>query len=185
MRFLETSLRGVWLIEPDRVADERGWFARTFDVSEFAARGMALEPVQASASLNRHAGTLRGMHLQREPHGEPKLIRCVRGAVYDVALDLRPDSPTHRAWHAVELAAGDGRGLFIPPGVAHGFQTLEDDTEVHYLMGHRYVPKAAAGVRWDDEAFAIRWPDAAGGRIISERDRLYPDYLGGEHGPPS
>jgi dTDP-4-dehydrorhamnose 3,5-epimerase len=176
VRFVETPLAGAWVLEPDLVHDERGWFARTFDAQELAAHGMEPAIAQANTSFNPRRDTLRGMHFQRDPHGEPKLVRCVRGAIFDVAVDLRPGSPTHRAWHAVELRAGDARGLYIPAGMAHGFQTLEDDTEVHYLMGARYAPESASGVRWDDPAFAIEWPRPAGERIISERDRGYPDY---------
>jgi dTDP-4-dehydrorhamnose 3,5-epimerase len=176
VRFTETPLAGAWVLEAEPVEDERGWFARTFDADEFAARGMEAAVVQANASFNARRDTLRGLHLQREPHGEPKLVRCVRGAIFDVAVDLRLGSPTHRAWHAVELRAGDGRGFYIPAGMAHGFQTLEDDTEVHYLMGARYVPEAATGVRWDDPAFGIVWPEPVDARIMSDRDRGYPDY---------
>ncbi len=176
MKLAPTPIPGVWVVEPERIADERGWFARTFDAAAFAAHGLEPAVVQASASFNVRRGTLRGMHLQAAPHGEPKLVRCVRGAIFDVALDLRPGSPAHRRWHAVELSAENGRGLYLPPGVAHGFQTLADDTEVLYLMGHEYVAQAASGVRWDDPAFAIAWPEAPEGRTISDKDRAYPDY---------
>jgi dTDP-4-dehydrorhamnose 3,5-epimerase len=117
------------------------------------------------------------MHYQADPHGESKLVRCVRGAIFDVAVDLRADSPTYCRWHGVELSAESRRALFVPAGLAHGFQTLTDDCEVHYQMGHRYVPEASRGVRWDDPAFAIEWPPAPpGGRTISDRDRSYPDF---------
>ncbi len=176
MRFEETPLPGAWVIDVDALSDERGWFARTFDQAEFAARGLCAEVVQANASFNARRDTLRGLHYQAEPHGESKLVRCVRGAVFDVAVDLRPESPTHCGWHAVELSADNRRMFYIPAGLAHGFQTLTDDCELHYLMGRRYVPEAARGVRWDDRAFAVAWPESAGERTMSERDRGYPDY---------
>jgi dTDP-4-dehydrorhamnose 3,5-epimerase len=176
MRFIETPLADAWVIEPQLLGDERGWFARTFDAQEFAARGLSAAIVQSNASFNARRGTLRGMHYQAEPHGEPKLVRCVRGAVYDVAVDLRPDSDTYCAWHGVELSADNRHAFYIPPGMAHGYQTLSDDCELHYEMGHEYVPEAARGVRWDDPAFGIRWPDPGGERTISEKDRSYPDF---------
>ncbi|MDX6718813.1 MAG: dTDP-4-dehydrorhamnose 3,5-epimerase [Solirubrobacteraceae bacterium] len=175
MRFEETPLRGAWVIEPDRVEDERGYFARTYDRDEFAARGIELPVVHCNTSLNDRAGTLRGMHLQVAPHGEPKLVRCTRGAIYDVIVDLRPDSPTHLAWFGAELSEENGRALYAPVGLAHGFQTLRDASEVLYMMGHEYIPSAASGVRWDDPAFAIAWPPASP-RVISERDASFPDY---------
>jgi dTDP-4-dehydrorhamnose 3,5-epimerase len=176
MRFSEAPLVGAWLIEIDVSSDERGWFARTFDDDEFRARGIDATVVQCNASFNRHRDTIRGMHYQAEPHGEPKLVRCGRGAIFDVAIDLRQDSPTYRRWHAVELSADNRRMFFLPAGMAHGFQTLADGCEVLYQMGHRFVPDAARGVRWDDPAFAIEWPVPAGPRTISEKDRSYPDF---------
>ena len=179
MRFSETSLAGAWMVEVDRIADERGSFARTFDRAEFQSRGMESAVVQCNTSQNIRAGTLRGMHFQAAPHGEPKLVRCVRGAVFDVIVDLRPESPTHRQWFGVQLSADDGRALYVPVDMAHGFQTLEDDSEVLYMMGHEYVPEAASGVRFDDPAFGIAWPEPPEGRrVISERDAGYPDYAG-------
>jgi dTDP-4-dehydrorhamnose 3,5-epimerase len=175
VRFVQTPLAGAWVVELDRIQDERGFFARTYDRDEFAQRGMDPAVVQCSASFNARAGTLRGMHLQAAPHGEPKLIRCTRGAIFDVAVDLRPDSDTHRGWFGTELSADNGRALYVPPGLAHGFQTLQDASEVLYMIGHDYVPGAASGVRWNDPAFAIDWPEADA-RIISARDRAYPDY---------
>jgi dTDP-4-dehydrorhamnose 3,5-epimerase len=176
MRFVQTPLAGAWVIEPDRIGDERGWFARTFDAEEFRARGLNPEVVQSNASFNARRGTLRGMHYQADPHGESKLVRCVRGAIFDVAVDLRTGSPTQRGWHGVELSADNGHAFYIPSGLAHGFQTLTDDCEVLYQMGHPYVPDAARGVRFDDAAFAIDWPEAGGGRTISPRDASYPDF---------
>jgi dTDP-4-dehydrorhamnose 3,5-epimerase len=171
-----TPLAGAWEIELAPIADERGWFARTFDADAFAAHGLDPKVVQCNSSFNVQSDTLRGMHFQLDPHGEPKLVRCVRGAIYDVAVDLRPDSPTYCRWHAVELSEDDGRMLFIPSGMAHGFQTLRDNSEVLYQMGHAYVPESASGVRWDDPAFGIEWPVPAGERTISDKDRAYPDF---------
>jgi dTDP-4-dehydrorhamnose 3,5-epimerase len=176
MRFIETPLPGAWLVEPEKLDDERGWFARTFDAQEFEARGLNPVVAQCNASFNAMSGTLRGMHYQAEPHGESKLVRCVRGTIFDVAVDVRPGSPTCRRWHGVELSAENGTAFYIPAGFAHGFQTLTDGCEVLYQMGHVYVPEAARGVRWDDPAFGIRWPAVEGGRRISERDASYPDF---------
>jgi dTDP-4-dehydrorhamnose 3,5-epimerase len=175
MRFVETPLPGAWVIELEEIEDERGWFARTFDAEEFRSRGLTPDVVQCNASFNHRAGTLRGMHHQADPHGESKLVRCVRGAIFDVAVDLRADSPTCRDWHGVELSAENRRAFYIPAGLAHGFQTLTDDTEVLYQMGNSYVPGAARGVRWDDPAFGIEWPAFDGERTISAKDASYPD----------
>jgi dTDP-4-dehydrorhamnose 3,5-epimerase len=175
-RFIQTRLPGAWVIELEAFADERGWFARTFDAEQFAARGLDPTVAQCNASFNARRGTLRGMHYQAYPHGESKLVRCVRGAIFDVAADVRPDSPTCRRWHAVELSAENALAFYIPAGLAHGFQTLTDDCEVLYQMGHRYVPEAARGVRWDDPSFAIEWPAVDGERIIAEKDRAYRDF---------
>jgi dTDP-4-dehydrorhamnose 3,5-epimerase len=177
MRFVETPLAGVWVVEPERLGDERGWFARTFDRDEFRARGMNPEVVQCSASYNARRDTLRGMHYQAEPYGEPKLMRCVRGAIFDVAVDLRADSATYCGWHGVELSEDNGLALYIPAGLAHGFQTLTDGCEVLYQMGYRYVPDSARGVRFDDPSFGIWWPEPAGELVVSERDASYPDFV--------
>jgi dTDP-4-dehydrorhamnose 3,5-epimerase len=165
-----TPLPGVVVVEPERLADARGFFARTYDVE-------ALWPVvQMSTSFNARAGTLRGLHFQAEPHGEDKLVRCTRGAIFDVAVDLRPRSPTRHRWFGLELSADNGLALAIPAGVAHGFQTLADASEVLYAMSTPYVEGAGRGVRWDDPAFAIEWPPPpAGGRTMSARDAGYPD----------
>jgi dTDP-4-dehydrorhamnose 3,5-epimerase len=176
MQFLQTPLAGAWVVELDLLGDERGWFARTFDAEEFRARGMNADVVQCNASFNARRDTLRGMHYQTAPHGESKLVRCVRGAIFDVAVDLRPGSEMYCRWHSVELSAENGHSLYIPAGLAHGFQTLVDDCEVLYQMGHRYVPDAARGVRFDDPAFGIRWPALQGERVVSERDASYPDF---------
>lgn len=174
MLFTETCLKGAFLIEPERHEDERGFFARTWCRHEFAAHGLNAELVQCNVSYNRRKGTLRGMHYQRAPYAEAKLVRCTRGAIYDVIIDLRPDSPTRLQWLAVRLTAEDGRMLTIPEGFAHGFQTLEDDTEVFYQMSAFYAPEAAAGIRWNDPYFGISWPLAD--PILSEKDRAYPDF---------
>ena len=176
MKFIETPLPGAWVIELEELSDERGWFARTFDAEEFHSRGLNPDVVQCNASFNHRAGTLRGMHYQAAPHGESKLVRCVRGAIFDVAVDLRPDSPTYRAWHGLELSAENRSAFYIPAGLAHGFQTLTDDSEVLYQMGNHYVPEVARGVRWDDPAFAIQWPALDGERVISDKDASYPDF---------
>jgi dTDP-4-dehydrorhamnose 3,5-epimerase len=178
MRFEESPLPGVWVIELDPLSDERGWFARSFDIDEFTARGLDMNVVQCNASFTPRRGTLRGLHYQAEPHGESKLVRCVRGAIFDVAVDLRADSPARCRWHGVELSGENRLAYYIPAGLAHGFQTLTDDCEVLYQMGHRYVPEAARGVRFDDRAFGIEWPASQRERIIAEKDRAYPDFLG-------
>ena len=176
MRFIETPLNGAWVIDLDLLGDERGWFARTFDADEFAARGLNPAVVQCNASFNARRGTLRGMHYQAAPHEEAKLVRCLRGSIHDVIIDLRPTSPTFRRHFAITMTAADGRSVYVPEGFAHGFQTLEDDTEVLYQMSTFYVPSHSRGVRWDDPAFGIAWPPAE--RTMTERDRTYPDFTG-------
>ncbi len=177
MRFEPTPVPGVHVVELDLLGDERGWFARTYDEAEFLERGLEPVGVQCNSSFNARRDTVRGLHYQAPPHGEAKLVRCVRGAIWDVGVDLRPDSDTYRSWEAVELTADNRRGFYLPAGIAHGFQTLTDDCEVQYLMGHPYVPEAASGVRWDDPAFAIAWPEPVGERTISERDRAFADFV--------
>jgi dTDP-4-dehydrorhamnose 3,5-epimerase len=174
VRFTETPLRGAFVVELDLLQDERGYFARTFDVAEFAEHGLDALVVQCNTSFNTRRGTLRGMHFQAAPDGEAKLVRCTRGSIYDVAVDLRPDSETCRRWFGTELSAANGRMLYIPIGMAHGFQTLEDDTEVSYQMSHYYVPEQSRGVRFDDPAFGIEWP--LPNPTVSERDRQYADF---------
>jgi dTDP-4-dehydrorhamnose 3,5-epimerase len=174
VRFSELELVGAYLIELDRIEDERGFFARTFCRREFAEHGLATEIVQANTAFNCRKGTLRGMHFQAAPHQEAKLIRCTRGAIYDVIVDLRHDSPAFMRWVSVELAAENGAMLYVPEGFAHGYQTLEDATETSYLMSQFYEPSAGRGVRWDDPAFGIQWPEVAE-RTINERDRSWPD----------
>jgi dTDP-4-dehydrorhamnose 3,5-epimerase len=177
VNFKTTRLKGVTEIELAPHEDERGFFARSYCSREFEAHGLNPRVVQCNVSYNRTRGTLRGMHYQSEGHQEAKLIRCTRGAVYDVAVDIRPDSPTFGAWTAAELRSEPGqpsRMLYLPEGVAHGFLTLEDDTEVFYQMSEFYSPEAARGFRWNDPAFSIQWPEAV--RVISDRDRSYPDF---------
>ena len=175
MTFRELELPGAFLIELDRIEDERGFFARTFCRDEFAEHGLATEIVQANTAFNRRKGTLRGMHFQAAPHEEAKLVRCTRGAVYDVIVDLRRDSPTFTRWVSVELTVENDTMLYVPEGFAHGYQTLEDETETSYLMSQRYEPSAGRGVRWDDPAFGIEWPDERD-RTMNERDRTWPDF---------
>lgn len=179
MTFAPTPLAGVFVVELDPRADDRGFFARSFCREEFAAHGLRTDVAQCNVSHNRRRGTLRGMHFQVAPSTEAKLVRCTRGAIYDVALDLRPGSATYRQWMAAELGAdpGNRRMLYIPEGCAHGFQTLEDDSEVSYVMFGAYAPEHARGARWDDPAFGIAWPIAT--PIVSERDRSFP-LTGGE-----
>lgn len=174
MIFTETALRGAFVIEPEPLADDRGFFARVWCAREFAAHGLETRIAQCSISLNTRRGTLRGMHYQERPYAEVKLVRCTRGAAFDVIIDLRPDSPTFLQHAAVELTADNRRMLYIPQGCAHGFQTLADDTEVLYQMSEFYAPSAGRGVRWNDPAFGIRWP--IGDPILLERDRRYPDF---------
>ena len=173
MLFTETHIRGVFLIEPERQIDERGFFARTFCEHEFISQGLNPKITQCGTSFNSAQGTLRGMHYQVAPHAEEKLIRCPRGAIYDVVVDLRPDSSSLHQWFGVELTADHHRMLYIPAGCAHGFLTLADQTEVSYQMSEAYHPESARGVRWDDPAFDIRWP-RRGVSVISARDREFP-----------
>ena len=174
MRFHETKLRDAWLIEPEPVRDERGFFARTFCVREFAERGLVTDFVQHSVSQTKAKGTVRGMHFQRPPHAEVKLVSCAKGALLDVIIDLRPNSPTYRQWQGFELTPDNRRRLYVPEGFAHGFQTLTDDTETAYLISAFYAPEAASGVRHDDPAFAIDWPLPV--TVISEKDRSWPAF---------
>jgi dTDP-4-dehydrorhamnose 3,5-epimerase len=162
------------MIEPERTEDNRGYFARTFCEKEFGSRGLETHVAQCSVSFNRRKGTLRGMHYQVTPFEEVKLVRCVRGAIYDVIIDLRRDSSTFKKHLSVELDERNGKALYVPAGFAHGFQTLADDSEVFYQMSQFYSAKHARGVRWNDPAFAIPWPQDM--RTILERDQNYPDF---------
>jgi dTDP-4-dehydrorhamnose 3,5-epimerase len=174
MLFHPTRLQDVRLIELEQAKDERGYFARTFCTHEFAVAGLATVFVQHSISHTARTGTVRGMHFQRHPHEEVKLLRCVAGAIYDVLIDVRPSSPTYMQWEAYELAAGDGRQLYVPGGFAHGFQTLAPATEVAYMMTAAYAPDAADGIRHDDPAFGISWPLPVAD--ISIKDRTWKDF---------
>ena len=174
MRIQATALPGVAMVTIESHADQRGVFARTFDAGIFEAAGLPTIWPQCNISWNRCRGTLRGMHFQHPPHGEPKLVRCTRGRVFDVTIDLRPDSPSYCHWLGVELAHQSRNALFIPQGCAHGFLTLEDDCEVFYMMGDVFTPELASGVRWNDPAFSINWPLEP--TIISERDEAWPDF---------
>ena len=175
MKFSSTGLEGAFLIEIEPHEDERGFFARTCCKNEFSANGLRDDFVQCSISFNKKKGTLRGMHFQAKPFEENKLVRCTMGAIYDVIVDLRPGSPTFKKWFAVELTAANRKSIYIPTGFAHGFQTLEEDSEVLYQITEFYHPECARGVRWDDAALKIEWPEDV--RTISSRDASYP-YFG-------
>lgn len=175
MIFTETKLPGAYVIEVEKREDQRGFFGRTFCRKEFEAHGLNSQVVQCNTSFNKRKGTLRGMHFQAVPFAEAKLVRCTSGSIYDVIIDLRPASRTFKQHLAVELSAANHRMLYIPEDMAHGFQTLEDDTEVFYQMSQMFSAEHARGVRWNDPAFGIEWP--ADERIITERDRNYPDFV--------
>lgn len=172
MRLIGLPLAGAYVIEPEMLVDARGYFGRVYCQREFEAHNLTSRFVQNSVSYNARKGTLRGMHYQASPHQEAKLVQCIRGALYDVIVDLRDDSPTYRKWHALELSADTLRVLYVPKGFAHGFQTLADDTVLYYQISEFYRPDLARGLRWDDPALAIAWPDEE--RTISERDRSHP-----------
>lgn len=172
MKFAETPLKGAFVVDLDRLEDDRGFFARSFCEKEFAARGLAPRFVQCNVSYNRRAGTLRGMHYQQAPDEEDKLVRCTMGAIHDVIVDIRPGSATRLKSFSIELSARNRTALFIPRGFAHGFQTLADDSEVFYQMSGFFQSGSARGMRWDDPALALDWPLA--NPILSEKDRGYP-----------
>jgi dTDP-4-dehydrorhamnose 3,5-epimerase len=175
MIFCETKLAGAFIIEVQRLEDDRGFFSRAFCRNEFSKRGLNPDVAQCNISFNRDAGTLRGMHYQAAPHAEEKLVRCTRGGLYDVIVDLRRESPTFKQWIAVELTEENVQMLYIPKGFAHGFQTLMNNTEIFYQMSEFYHAESARGVRWNDPAFGIQWPD--GDRaILSEQDGNWPDH---------
>lgn len=175
MHFIQTMIDGVWHIKPNRLEDERGYFARTYCEEAFAQHGIVFQTKQTNTSFNRLAGTLRGMHFQRAPKEEPKLVRCTAGRVYDVVVDLRKNSTTYCSWFGTELSASNGESLMIPAGCAHGFLTLVDGAEVFYQMGEQYDAALADGVRWNDPAFGIVWPSAP--TIMHPRDASWPDFL--------
>lgn len=174
MLFHKTDLQDAMLIELEARGDERGMFARTFCAKEFSDQGLVSEFVQQNMSVSAEKGTLRGMHRQIAPHSEVKLIRCLRGAIYDVIVDVRPDSPTYLKWQGFELTAENKRELYVPEGFLHGFQTLTDDVEVSYLVSAFYAPDAERGARHDDPAFGIVWPEEI--TVMSDKDRTWPDF---------
>ncbi|MDQ1729103.1 MAG: dTDP-4-dehydrorhamnose 3,5-epimerase [Pyrinomonadaceae bacterium] len=176
MIFRETKILGVYVIEPEKIKDERGFFTHTWSRNEFAKQGLEAEIIESNVSFNRKEGTLRGMHYQAEPHGQTKLVRCTRGKVYDVTVDIRPGSPTFKQWFGIELSDRNHLMLYVPKELAHGYQTLLADTEVLYQVSSSgYVPQAGRGVRWNDPAFGIEWPDV-GRRVVIERDQNYQDF---------
>ncbi|MGC1522618.1 MAG: dTDP-4-dehydrorhamnose 3,5-epimerase [Steroidobacteraceae bacterium] len=172
MIFTESPLAGAYVVEMEPLADERGFFARTYCAEEFAAHGLGLELRQCSVSYNTRSATLRGLHYQAAPREEHKLVRCTAGAVFDVIVDIRDWSPTYRRWFAAELSAGNRRSLYIPPGFAHGFVTLSEQAEVYYMISVAHSPELSRGFRWNDPAFGIEWPVAPA--VISARDAAYP-----------
>jgi len=172
MLFNETPIAGVWVIDPQPIKDDRGWFARVWCAREFGQQGTNFIPVQANMGKSLRKGTIRGMHFQQAPDDEAKLVRCMKGSMFDVALDLRPQSPTYCCWYGVELSEKNGRMLYIPEHCAHGYQTLEDDVEMHYMTSAFYAPSSAHGVRYDDPVFDIKWPLPA--TAVSEQDLRWP-----------
>jgi dTDP-4-dehydrorhamnose 3,5-epimerase len=175
MNFEPLPVHGAFVISPQRRADDRGYFARAFCRDEMIRQGLCGDFSQINTALSHRAGTLRGMHFQRAPHEEVKLVRCVRGSVFDVVLDLRPGSPTFRRWSGVELSADNGSMLYAPEGTAHGYLTLVDDTELTYMTSAPYAPDSVDGVRHDDPAFGIQWPRSIS--LMSPADRSWADYL--------
>lgn len=169
-------MRDAWVVTPETIGDDRGYFARIFDQDEFASRGMDGSVVQANVSFNEHAGTLRGMHFQRTPAAETKLVRCVRGSLYDVIVDLRKESPTFGEHFGLTLSSHNMAMLYVPRGCAHGYLTLEDGTEAHYMVSEFYTPDREGGVRYDDPALAIEWPAEVS--VVSAKDRSWPDFDG-------
>ncbi len=174
MIFSETSLKDVFVIDMERIEDERGFFARVWDIKEFTNLGLNTRIVQCSISYNKKRGTLRGIHYQEKPYEEDKIIRCVRGKIFDVIIDIRPESPTYKKWIGIELDANEYKMIYVPKGFAHGFQTLEDNTEVFYQISEFFMPKHARGIRWDDNSFKIDWP--LNPSIISKRDQSYDNF---------
>ncbi|NTU78082.1 MAG: dTDP-4-dehydrorhamnose 3,5-epimerase [Chloroflexales bacterium] len=175
MLFAELELKDAYIIDLEKREDNRGFFARTWGQDLFEQHGLVTRVVQANMSFNHTKGTLRGMHFQKNPYAETKLVRCVRGTIYDVIIDLRPDSPTYTRWVGVELSADNRRSVYVPEGFAHGFQTLEDNCEVMYQVSQFYTPSAEGGVRYNDPAFDIQWPLPAG--VMSEKDQRWPDFI--------
>lgn len=174
MRIIQTPIAGAFLVELEPIADDRGFFARIWCADEMRRHGLEVAVAQCSLSRNRRRGTLRGMHFQAPPHEETKIVRCPRGAVFHVVLDLRPASPSYRRWHGVELTESNQRALYVPAGVAHGFQTLAEDSDIQYQMSEFHHPESARGVRWNDPLFGIKWPISD--PLMSDRDRNYPGF---------
>lgn len=174
MRIMPTDLKDVLIIDMEKHGDDRGWFARAFCEEEFSKLGISFHVTQTNISFNQEQGTVRGLHYQAHPKWEPKIVRCTRGRIFDVAVDLRPQSASFCKWVGVELSPENGRALYLPPGMAHGFQTLTENCELYYLMGEVYDPSLVRGVRWDDPVFAIKWPLKP--TIISDRDKSFPDF---------
>jgi dTDP-4-dehydrorhamnose 3,5-epimerase len=173
--FTETELSGAFIVDLEKREDNRGFFARAWCADEFAEHSLNTRLVQANVSFNHRVGTVRGMHFQHPPSAEAKVIRCTRGSIFDAIIDLRPDSPTFKQWIGVELTADNFRALYVPEGFAHGYQTLEPNTETFYLVSEYYNPAAEGGVRWDDPAFGIEWPDPRS-PVLSEKDASWPDF---------
>ena len=172
MRFTEAKIKGAWVIDPSPHEDDRGRFMRAWCSREFAEHGLGFLPVQANLGYSVRKGTVRGMHYQEAPALEAKLVRCTRGAIFDVVLDLRPESSSYRRWYGTKLSAEDGRMLYVPGYCAHGYQTLEDYTEIYYMASQFYTPNSVSGVRFDDPVFSIQWPLVA--TVVSEQDRNWP-----------
>lgn len=176
MKFIETGLSGAWLLEPDLVSDDRGFFARTYCKNEFIDKGLNHSLVQCNISYNKLRGTLRGMHYQKAPHAEAKLVRCTQGGIYDVIVDLRSNSKTLAQWFGVELTAKNRKALYVPEGFAHGFLTLREESEVLYQMSEFFHAECSAGIRWNDPKLAIDWPYEV--TVLSDRDAQYQDFDG-------
>lgn len=173
--FKETKLKGAFVIDPETFADERGFLARSFSAQEFESHGLTSRMAECNISFSKKRYTIRGMHFQKPPHAQAKLVRCTKGAIYDCIIDLRPESETFKQWIGEELTADNRRMLYVPEGFAHGFQTLENDSEVFYQISYTYTPASEGGVRWNDPAFGIDWP-ATDGITINQRDQNYPDF---------
>jgi len=175
MKFIKTDIEGAFVVELEKFGDERGFFARAFCEKEFNKAGISFEPVQANIGFSSEKYTLRGMHYQTGQHAESKLVRCTKGAIYDIILDMRPNSPTYKEWFAAELSAENRKMLFLPAGCAHGYQTMEENSEIFYMVSAFYEPDSEQGVRWNDPAFNIRWMQTEN-IIISEKDKNWPDF---------
>jgi len=175
MKILETPVKGAFLIEPEKMTDDRGYFMRAFCARELQEAGINMPVVQANLAGSRHRGTLRGMHYQTEPHEEGKLVRCIKGSIFDVALDIRTGSGSYGQWYGAELTSSNHNMLYLPPGCAHGYLTLEDNTEVYYLVSEYYSPGAEQGIRWNDPGFSIDWP-IKNNLVMSDKDQAWPDF---------